>query len=162
MPDKMRNVTGESVAAKSVRELTRQFFKEYPDYAFCQTLAENVHSRVVTYPNALALLGKKTLAAQENKEAIEEQLKARTIVVDGSPRRIGDFSLWEAMRLDDKPLEDVLRFYFKHPYAHGRTWRTRLLPRWARAFFLNVLVGHACRRGLPLEYESYFQMLKLL
>jgi len=158
----MRDVAEDLVHDKSVPELTRQFFKDYPDYAFCQTLAENVQARVVSYPNALALLGKKALAAQENLETIEEQLNARTVVVEGHPRRIVEFSLREAMRLDDKALEDLLRFYFKHPYAHGRTFRTRLLPRWIRAFFLNVLVGHACRRGLPLDYESYFQMLKLL
>ncbi len=158
----MRDVTADSVDDKSVAELTRQFFKDYPDYAFCQTLAENVHDRVVSYPNALALLGKKALAAEDNMEAIEEQLNARTIIVDGCPHRIAGLSLRAAMRLDDEPLEDVLRFYFKHPYAHRRTWRTKLLPRWMRAFFLNVLIGHACRRGLSLDYESYFQMLKLL
>ena len=113
-------------------------------------------------PNALALLGKKAIAAQENLEAISEQLNARTVVVSGQPRRIVEFSLVEAMRLDDSVLADVLRFYFKHPYAHGRTFRSRLLPRWLRAFFLNVLVGHACRRGVPLDYDSYFQLLKLL
>jgi len=155
-------VTGNRAENQSVLELTRQFFKDYPDYAFCQTLAENVHNRVVSYPNALALLGKKALAARENLDAIEEQLNARTIVVGGRPRRIVEFTLREAMRLDDKPLEDLLRFYFKHPYAHARTRRTQLLPRWLRAFFLNVLVGHACRRRLPLDYDSYFQMLKLL
>jgi len=142
--------------------LTRQFFKDYPDYAFCQTLAENVQTRVVSYPNALALLGRKALAAEENLTAIQEQVNARTILVEGRPRRILELSLGEAMRLDDKTLEELLKFYFKHPYAHGRTLRTRLLPRWLRAFFLNVLVGHACRRGLSLDYDSYFQMLKLL
>lgn len=158
----MGEVIGESAHDKSVPELTGQFFRDYPDYAFCQTLAENVHTQIVSYPNALALLGKKALAAEENREAIEEQLNARTIIVGGWPRRIVDLSLREAMRLDDEALEDLLRFYFKHPYAHGRTGRTRLLPRCVRAFFLNVLVGHACRRGLPLDYDSYFQMLKLL
>jgi len=148
--------------SKSVPELTRQFFKDYPDYAFCQTLAENVQTRVVSYPNALALLGRKALAAEENLTAIQEQVNARTILVEGRPRRILELSLGEAMRLDDKTLEELLKFYFKHPYAHGRTLRTRLLPRWLRAFFLNVLVGHACRRGLSLDYDSYFQMLKLL
>ncbi len=162
MPDKMRDVTADSAHDKSVAELIRQFFKDYPDYAFCQTLAENVRTRVVSYPNALALLGKKALAAEENLEAIEDQLNARTIVVEGRSQRIAQFSLIQAMRLDDKALEDLLTFYFKHPYAHRRTFRTRLLPRWLRAFFLNVLVGHACRRRVPLDYESYFQMLKLL
>lgn len=158
----MSDVSGQVASDRSVPELIRQFFKDYPDYSFCQTLAENVHTRVVTYPNALALLGKKALAARENVEAIEEQLKARTIVVNGRPRRIADFSLRQAMSLDDEPLTDFLKFYFKHPYAHGRTLRTKLLPRWLRAFFLNVLVGHACRRGVRLDYDSYFQMLKLL
>jgi hypothetical protein len=147
---------------RTVPELIRQFFREYPDYAFCHTLAENVQTRVVSYPNALALLGKKAVAAQENVEAIEEQLNARTVLVEGQLHRIAEFSLVEAMRLDDSALADVLRFYFKHPYAHGRTLRTRLLPRWLRAFFLNVLVGHACRRRVPLDYDSYFQMLKML
>jgi hypothetical protein len=155
-------VTGDLVPDRSVSELTRQFFKEYPDYAFCQTLAANVHNQVVSYPNALALLGKKALSAEENRQAIEEQINSRTIVVDGWPRRIAEFSLRAAMRLDDQPLGDLLRFYFKHPYANGRTWRTRLLPRWVRAFYLNVLVGHAFRRGVSLDYRSYFQMLKLL
>ncbi|RPJ57464.1 MAG: hypothetical protein EHM23_20510 [Acidobacteria bacterium] len=155
-------MTGGLVHDKSIPELTRQFFREYPDYAFCQTLTENVRTGVVSYPNALALLGKKVLAAEENGEAIQERLDARTIVVAGQPRRIAEFSLHEAMRLEDEPLGDLLRFYFKHPYAHGRTFRTRFLPRFLRAFFLNVLVGHACRRGVHLEYDSYFQMLKLL
>lgn len=158
----MGDVIGQMPPDRSVSDLIRQFFKDYPDYAFCQTLAENVHTRVVTYPNALALLGKKALAARENLEVIEEQLNARTIIVKDRPRRISEFSLRQAMNLDDQPLAELLGFYFKHPYAHGRTLRTRLLPRFLRAFFLNVLVGHACRRGVRLDYDSYFQMLKLL
>ncbi|HXK62753.1 MAG TPA: hypothetical protein PLP42_22940 [Acidobacteriota bacterium] len=152
----------DSSSRQSVEQLTLEFFRDYPDFPFCQTLAENVRSGIVTYPNALTLLGRKILAARENSAAISEQLNNRTIRIGDRLLRIRELSLRQAMLLDDEPLKEVLEFYFKHPYAHGRTRRTRMLPRWLRAFFLNVLVGHACRRGVKLDYNSYFQMLRLL
>lgn len=145
-----------------LEQLVRQFFHDYPDYAFCSALAENVKAGVTTYPNALTLLGKKQAAAEENRPEITEKLDARVIVTQGRTTRIKDLSLRQAIDLDDEALKQTLEFYFKHPYAHGRTRRTRLLPRWARSFFLSALVGHAHRRGIQLDYAAYFEMLKLL
>jgi len=145
-----------------LEELVRQFFRDYPDYTFCSALAENVKAGVTTYPNALTLLGKKQAAAEENRLEITEKLDARVIVSQGRTTRIKDLSLRQAIDLDDKALKQTLEFYFKHPYAHGRIRRTRLLPRWARSFFLSALVGHAHRRGIQLDYAAYFEMLKLL
>ena len=51
------------------------------------------------------------------------KLNARAVAVNGEPRAIRRLSLREAMDLDDEPLQQVLEFYFKHPYAHGRTRR---------------------------------------
>jgi hypothetical protein len=147
---------------KSLEELTRQFFREYQDFSFCQTLAENVKNGTVTYPNALVLLAKKGAAARENRVQIEQKLEQRTVLCGGNLIRIGSLSLGRAMRLEDEALKEVLEFYFKHPYAHRRTLRTRLLPRWLRSFFLSALVGHAMRRGISLEYGLYFRMLKML
>jgi len=155
-------VTGEPSQGKAVGALTKEFFRDYPDYAFCLNLAQNVQAGIITYPDALSLLGRRAVAAEDNSQAITDQLNNRTVEVGGGPMRIARISLARAIRLDERALKQVLEFYFKHPYAHGRTRRTRLLPRWLRAFFLNVLVGHACRRGIPLDYESYFQMLRLL
>jgi hypothetical protein len=147
---------------RPVEALTREFFREYPDYSFCRNLAENVRNGTVAYPNALVLLAKKVAAARENSEAIEEKLGQRTVIHNGSAVKVSSLSLGRAMRLDDDGLKEVLEFYFKHPYAHRRTLRTRLLPRWLRSFFLSVLVGHAMRREIALDYKSYFQMLKML
>ena len=146
----------------SLEQMVRQFFRDYPDYAFCAALAENVKAGVTTYPNALTLLGKKQAAAEENLLEIAEKLDARTVVSQGRTTRVKDISLRQAMDLDDEALTQLLEFYFKHPYAHRRTRRTRLLPRWTRSFFLGALVGHAHRRGIKLDYASYFEMLKLL
>lgn len=145
-----------------LEQLIRQFFCDYPDYAFCSTLAENVKAGVTTYANALALLGRKQEAARDNRLEIEEKLNARFVMSGGQSRPIKDLSLQEAMDLEDENLREVLEFYFKHPYAHGRTRRTRLLPRPVRAFFLSSLVGHAYRRHIQLDYAAYFAMLRLL
>lgn len=142
--------------------LTAEFFREYPDYAFCRTLAQNVKSSIVTYPNALALLARKVRAAEENRLEITEKLEVRSILTAKGNVRLRDLSLAQAMQLEDEGLQQVLEFYFKHPYAHGRTLRLRVLPRPVRTFFLGVLVGHAKRRGLRLDYASYFALLKML
>jgi hypothetical protein len=147
---------------RSVEQLIREFFRDYPDYSFCSTLAENVEAGVTTYANALTMLGRKQATAEESRADIEEKLNARTVTVDGHTILLKNLSLREAMDLEDEALRQTLEFYYRRPYAHRRTRRTRLLPRWARAFFLNALVGHAHRRGIHLDYASYFAMLKML
>ena len=145
------------------RSLTQEFFGYYPDYALSRTLAFNVESNVTTYGQALEILVKKAEAAQQNQDYIEEKLALQKVTIDGNPISIRDLSLKHIVHgSDDKALREILEFYFKHPYAHRRTKRTCLLPRWIRTFFLGALIGHAQSRGLDLDYGAYFEMLKML
>ncbi|MEE2822874.1 MAG: hypothetical protein VYA53_07810 [Acidobacteriota bacterium] len=142
--------------------LTRQFFKHYPDYLFCRTLAFNVTTDVMTRENAFEVLTKKVQATERNQEQITEKLDCRVITIQGNQVRIKDLSLREVMSQEDEVLTKILNFYLKHPHAHGRTKRTRLLPRFVRTMFLSVLIGHAKRRSIDLDYSTYFDMLTLL
>lgn len=143
-------------------EIIREFFQYHPDYAFCRTLAMNIKEGTATYGGAVEILTRKARASEQSREEIQEKLDRRTVEIGGRLARIKDLSLREAMRQDDRVLTQIVEFYFKHPYAHGRIKKTRLVPRWIRTFFLSVLVGHARRRGLDLEYGEYFEMLQLL
>ncbi|MFQ5928105.1 MAG: hypothetical protein ACE5MK_00285 [Acidobacteriota bacterium] len=148
---------------KSLHELTREFLAYYPDYAFCRTLAFNIKNNVTTYQNAVEILAKRAWAAKQNRGHIEETLDRRSVIMNGKLVRIKDLSLKEIMNQEEgKVLKEILDFYFKHPYAHGRTKKSRLLPRWIRTFFLSTLIGHAKRRGVDLDYDAYFEMLTLL
>ena len=147
---------------RTLRRLTHHFFQYYPDYVFCRTLAFNVQNNVATHQGAIEVLAKKARAAQQNREEIDEKLDRYCVMVQGKPDRIKDLSLREIMGQEDAVLTEIANFYFKHPYAHGRTKRIRLLPRWIRTFFLSAFIGHAKRRGLDLDYDAYFDMLTLL
>lgn len=147
---------------KTVPELTREFFRYYPDYAFCRALAVNIQNGITTYRNALEVLAVKARAAEQNREEIGQKLNNRSVLVEGERVRIKDLSLRQIMDQPAEVLEEIAEFYFKHPYAHSRTPRSRLVPRLLRTVFLSVLVGHAKRRGLDLDYDAYFEMLRLL
>ena len=143
-------------------DLTRQFFKQYPDYLFCRTLAFNITTHVTTHEDALEILTKKARAAEQNREQIAEKLDHHSVTIQEKPVRIKDLSLREIMGQEDEVLTEVANFYFKHPHAHGRTKKSRLLPRTVRTVFLSALIGHAKRRGLDLDYAACFDMLTLL
>jgi len=148
--------------ADPVESLTAEFFRDYPDYSFCRNLAANVKNQLVSHANALALLGHKARAARENRVEIESKLNTKTLLANGQTLRLSELSLRQVMNLEDRALKEALEFYFKHPYAHGRTRRARWLPRLVRTFFLSVTVGHARSRNIELDYGAYFRMLKML
>ncbi len=148
--------------ANPIESLTAEFFRDYPDYNFCRNLAVNVANQVVTHANALVLLGQKAVTAREQRTEIESKLNTKTVMTSGRAVRLCDLSLQQVMRLEDPALREALEFYFKHPYAHGRTRRTRWLPRIVRTFFLSTAVGHAHSRNIKLDYGAYFRMLKML
>ena len=143
-------------------DLTHQFFKYYPDYLFCRTLAFNITSQVTTHEDALDILSRKARAAEQNREQISEKLDRYSVSVQEKPVRIKELSLREIMGQADGVLTEIANFYLKHPHAHGRTRKSRLLPRYVRTLFLSALIGHAKRRGLDLDYDAYFDMLTLL
>ncbi len=145
-----------------IRDLTREFFAYYPDYRLCRTLAVNVENGVASYGDALSAMSSKARAAELNREAIEEKLNLRSIGVQGRTVRISELSLGEILRLDLDTCRTVVDFYFKHPYAHGRTRKSRWWPRWFRTLFLSTILGHAKRHGIDLDYGSCFEILKLL
>ncbi len=145
-----------------VRDLTGEFFAYYPDYRLCHTLAVNVENGVTSYLDALSAMSSKARAAELNREAIEEKLNLRSVSVQGRTVRISELSLGEILRLDLDTCRTVLDFYFKHPYAHGRTGKSRWRPRWSRTLFLSAILGHAKRKGIDLDYGSCFEILKLL
>jgi len=147
---------------KTVHQLTHEFFLYYPDYQFCRTLALNIENNVTTYENAVVILAKKSWASMENRAEIEDKLDRRTVLINQQRVPIKSLTLKEIMSQEDAVLKEVLEIYFKNPYAHGRTKRTRFLPRWIRTIFLSTLVGHAKSRGLDLDYDAYFDMLTLL
>lgn len=142
--------------------LTHQFFKYYPDYLFCRTLAFNITTNVTTHEAALEILTKKARAAEQNREQISEKLDHHSVTIQEKPVRIKELSLREIMGQEDEGLTEIVNFYLKHPHAHGRTKKSRLLPRYVRTLFLSALIGHAKRRGLDVDYNAYFDMLTLL
>lgn len=150
------------VEQKTVRQLTHEFFQQHPDYSFCQTLAFNIKSNVTTYENAMVILAAKSRTSKENQQEIEAKLAQRAVHIKGRHVQIKDLSLTQILRQENNTLHQIVELYLKHPFAFGRTRKTRLLPRWIRTFFLSALLGHAKRRGLDLDYESYFDMLTLL
>jgi hypothetical protein len=145
-----------------LRTLTHDFFQAYPDYVFCRTLAANIIDHVTTYESATAILAKRARAAEQNRQQINEKLNHYKVEIHGQPDRVKDLSLGEIIRQEDPVLQEITNFYFKHPYAHRRTKKSRLLPRWIRTFFLSALLGHAKKRELDLDYDAYFDMLRLL
>ncbi len=147
---------------KSVEELIREFFELYPDYPFCQALAINIKNNVTTYRTAIEMLARKSWAEEQNREEIRKKLDSRLAAIKDQWVPLKDLSLRQIMDQGDEILKEIIEFYLKHPYAHGRTRKTRLLPRTVRTLFLSVLLGHAKRRGIDLDYAMCFEILRLL
>ena len=151
-----------SVREKTVDELVGEFFKLYPDFPFCQALAINIKENITTYRAAVEILARKSWAEEQNREQIREKLDSRSVVIHRQRIPLKNLSLRRIMDQEDEVLKEIAEFYFKHPYAHRRTRKTRLLPRTIRTLFLSVLLGHAKRRGIDLDYSMYFEILRLL
>lgn len=149
-------------AKNSVAKLTQEFFSYYPDYLLCRTLAINVANKNTTYSKAIDMMAKKARAAELNQALIEEKLDLKSVPIVGRAVRLKDLSLNQILRLKDEVLKEILVFYLKHPYAHGRTKRSRWLPRWVRTHFLSALLGHARSRGIQLDGEGDFEILGVL
>ncbi len=145
-----------------LRTLIHDFFQADPDYTFCRALAANVIDHVTTYESAITILAKRARAAEQCRQQIDEKLDHYKVDIHGQPGRIKDLTLGEILRQENPVLQEIANFYFKHPYAHRRTRKSRLLPRWIRTFFLSALLGHAKERELDLDYDDYFDMLRLL
>jgi len=145
-----------------LRDLIHEFFGYYPDYLFCQTLGLNIKEGTTSYHDAVEILIKKARAAEQNREEIQAKLDRRTIQVQGVATPIRELSLRNILCQDDEIVREIAVFYFKHPYAHSRTGRSRFLPRWFRTLFLSALVGNCRKRNLDMDYGAYFDTLKLL
>ena len=144
------------------RDLIHEFFQVFPDYGLCRTLAENIRENQTTYPEALRQLALKVEATRQNRLQIEEQLDRRSIAIEGKKIRIRNLGLRQISRLSDDALREVLDFYSKHPYAHGRCKKWWWMPSWIRSFPLRFLIAQARARGLKMEYSDLFKLLGLL
>ncbi len=149
-------------AKNPVPGLAKEFFSYYPDYLLCRTLAINVVNKNTTYSKAIAIMTKKAKAAEQNQALIEEKLNLKTVSITGRTVRLRNLSLNQILKLKDEVLKEILIFYLKNPYAHGRTKRSRWLPRWVRSSFLSALLGHARSRSIQLDGEVDFEILRVL
>jgi hypothetical protein len=143
-------------------QIAGELFQIYPDYPLCRTLAENISVGQIDYSEATQQLAARRRVDDEASSEIKERLESRQVESGGTMHRIKDISVRQLSQLDDAALTQVLSFYLKHPYAHNRTKTSRWLPQLIRSFFLRVLVAHARRRNLDLEYQSYFELLRVL
>jgi len=157
---KFLRMTSRGLAAGT--RLIGEFFAIYPDYALCRTLTDNIAEDQMQYSDAIQALSLKAQAAAANTEEIARRLATVSVSVKGNPVRIESLSLRDLIRLDDSELKSTLEFYFKNPYAHRRCKRSRWLPAFIRSFPLRVLIGYAKERGLALDYNAFFALLKLL
>ena len=107
-------------------------------------------------------MAKKAKAAEQNQALIQEKLDLKTVSITGRPVRLKDLSLNQILKLNDQVLKEILVFYLKNPYSHGRTKRSRWLPRWVRTSFLSALLGHARSRGIQVDGEVDFEILRAL
>lgn len=147
---------------QTIQSVARELFEYYPDYLLCKNLAQNVHEKNLTLAMAIQNLAAKSSAAESHQEEIDEKLNRQFAPWNGEEVFLKDLSLRQLLTLDDGALAEVVRFYFKYPYAHKRTRRSRWLPQWVRSFFLRVLLGHAKGRNLDLDFQTYFEMVKLI
>lgn len=146
----------------SIREMACELFGYYPDYLLCRALAENVQAGRLSLASAIQQLASRARAMERNRLEIQQKLDRQSILIGGQAVPIRKLSLRRIMRLGDPELESVVRFYCKHPFAHGRTFRSRWIPSWIRSFFLRAILGHAKNRNLPLDYRVCFDMLQVL
>jgi len=142
--------------------LIQEFFRIFPDYLLCKTLVENIKENQTTYAEALRQLNLKVKAFYENRVQIKNQLNRRSVLVGNERIQIKDLRLLQMARLPNNALQEVLRFYFKNPYAHGRCKECKWIPSWFRTFALRYLIGQARSRGIQMEYSEYFELIRLL
>lgn len=147
---------------RTIQSVARELFEYYPDYLLCKNLAQNVDENNVTLAMAIQSLAARASAAESHQREIDEKLNRQLAPWNGEEVLLKDLSLRQILTLEDGALADVVRFYFKYPYAHNRTRRSRWLPQWVRSFFLRVLLGHVKGRNLDLDYPTYFEMIKLI
>lgn len=143
--------------------LLREFFKIYPDYSLCRTLALNVADGVVTHTHSIELLQNKAGQVAALRDSIRQVLDKKKVFVDETWRLLKDLTLDQICRLDDRWFAEAMRFYFKYPHAHGRLEKRRLFrSRAARLKFLRLLLEEGRRRSLPIDYATWEDMLSLL
>lgn len=150
------------ISVVTENELIEEFFAIFPDYELCRTSAHNVAAGITSREKVLELLWKKVEGSELNRGAIDERLDSKKIRVGGSLKTLKNLSLREVIRLPDEAFEEALRFYFKHPYAHSRVSRNRILPRFVRTFFFRQLIGQAMIRKLDVDVPAMFEMMKML
>lgn len=144
-------------------ELIKEFFKICPDYSLCRTLADNIAEGNVTYDRAIRLLHERAADLRILRGPIKEQIDRKKISAQGKWRLLKDMSFEDIRQLDDRALQEVLGFYFKHPYAHERVAPpSALKPRAWRIRFLRRLLEHARKRELDLDYYEWDQLLLLI
>ncbi len=149
--------------ARDERSLTREFFGIHPDYLLAKTLALDVLAGTVSYEHARSLLAEKSGGTRLYGQAIAEKLEGKKVRVGGGYLRLKDLSEDEIMKLDNNAFAEVLEFYLKNPYAHGRSLAPRFpWPRLLRTRFLRRLVGEAKRRGIKLGFFSLDEFLQLV
>ena len=144
------------------KEMIAEFFAIFPDYELCRASASNVISGTTTHEKIRELLWKKTEGAALNREAISERLNSKKIRVGEEWRLLKEMSTRDIIRLPDDALREVLQFYFKHPYAHGRVRRGALLPRFFRTLFFRQLIGQAMLRKLDVDIDGMFDLMGML
>ncbi|MBI3939896.1 MAG: hypothetical protein HY315_03605 [Acidobacteria bacterium] len=139
-----------------------EFFAIYPDYELCRTSAHNVMTGVTTRQKMRELMWKRAEGSKLNHDAIQERLDSKKIVVGDRIQTLKEMSLQQIIDLPDAAFSEVFRFYLKHPVAHSRLGRSRLLPRMVRTLFLRELAGQAMIRRLDLDIAAMFEMMELL
>lgn len=147
----------------NIRKLTRELFRIFPDFELVRNLAENIALGITTRGQAEELLWTRVRGSHQSREAIEEKLRDRKIRLQERWVPIRDLSFHEIVALEDRAFEEVLKFYLKHPYAHGRVSRPAFYkPRFFRTLFLRSLVGQAMKRKLALNFPEMLDWLNWL
>ncbi len=142
--------------------MVREFFPIFPDYQLCRTSARNVLAGITSYEKARELMWKKAEGGKLNRVEIEEKLNSKKVYVNQQWKILRIMSLNEIIRLPDEPFGEVLKFYLKHPYAHSRVSRRKLIPRFFRTLFFRQLIGQAMLRKLDVDLQEMFDLLNML
>ncbi|HEY2930129.1 MAG TPA: hypothetical protein VGK99_00155 [Acidobacteriota bacterium] len=148
--------------AGNEKEMIREFFQIFPDIQLCHASAQNVLAGITSYQQARELMWKKAEGEKLNHDAIEQRLDSKKVFFGSEWKILKELSLHNIIHLPDDAFREALIFYVKHPYAHSRIKRSRLLPRFLRTFFLRQLIGQAMIRKLPADYDEMFELMSLL
>ena len=144
------------------KQMIAEFFDIFPDYELCRTSAQNVIAGVTTYQRAREIMWRKAEGERLNRDAINEKLEGKKIHDGRQLRVLRDMSWRDISRLPDPSFEEVVKFYLKHPYAHSRTGRRRIVPRLLRTLFLRQLVGQAINRRLDVDFNAAMEMIGMV